>query len=44
MGHPAYQIVDGDIQIDGNSIKDLDAHQRAQQGIFVAFQNIPEIK
>ncbi len=44
MGHPAYQIVDGDIQIDGVSIKDLDAHQRAQQGIFVAFQNIPEIK
>lgn len=44
MGHPAYKITDGDIQIDGESIKDLDAHQRAQKGIFVAFQNIPEIK
>lgn len=44
MGHPAYQITQGDILIDGESIKDLDAHQRAQKGMFVAFQNIPEIK
>lgn len=44
MGHPAYEIIQGDIQIDKESIKGLDAHQRAQKGIFVAFQNIPEIK
>lgn len=44
MWHPAYQIIQWDIYVDGISIKDTDAHERAQKGIFVAFQNIPEIK
>lgn len=38
MGHPRYQIVDGDIQIDGESILDLDVSERALKGIFLAFQ------
>lgn len=44
MGHPSYEITHGDIAVNGESIKELDAHQRAQLGIFLAFQTIPEIK
>jgi Fe-S cluster assembly ATP-binding protein len=44
MGHPSYELTHGDIVVDGESIKELDAHQRAQLGIFLAFQTIPEIK
>jgi Fe-S cluster assembly ATP-binding protein len=38
MGHPAYEITDGDILVDGESILELDADQRAQRGLFLAFQ------
>lgn len=44
MGHPDYEITSWDIRIDTQSIQELDAHQRAQQWIFLAFQTIPEIK
>ena len=38
MGHPAYEITDGDILIDGESILELGADERAQRGLFLAFQ------
>jgi Fe-S cluster assembly ATP-binding protein len=38
MGHPAYEITDGDILLDGESILELDADARAQRGLFLAFQ------
>jgi Fe-S cluster assembly ATP-binding protein len=38
MGHPAYQITGGDILLDGESILELDADERAQRGLFLAFQ------
>lgn len=38
MGHPSYQITDGDILVDGQSILDLSADERARLGIFLAFQ------
>jgi Fe-S cluster assembly ATP-binding protein len=38
MGHPAYQITEGDIRIDGESILELAADERAQRGLFLAFQ------
>jgi Fe-S cluster assembly ATP-binding protein len=44
MGHPGYEIVQGDILLDGNSIRDMQPDERAQAGIFLAFQTIPEIK
>lgn len=44
MGHPSYEITQGDITIDGESIKDMSPDERAQRGIFLAFQSIPEIK
>jgi Fe-S cluster assembly ATP-binding protein len=38
MGHPAYEITEGDILIDGESILELGADERAQRGLFLAFQ------
>jgi Fe-S cluster assembly ATP-binding protein len=38
MGHPAYEITEGDILMDGESILELAADERAQRGLFLAFQ------
>jgi Fe-S cluster assembly ATP-binding protein len=38
MGHPAYEITDGDILFDGESMLELEADERAQRGLFLAFQ------
>src|SRR6266550_3255373 len=38
MGHPAYKITEGDILLDGQSILELEADERAQRGLFLAFQ------
>ncbi len=37
-GHPHYQVVGGDILLDGDSILKLTADQRAKAGLFLAFQ------
>jgi Fe-S cluster assembly ATP-binding protein len=38
MGHPGYQVTEGDILVDGESIRELGADERAQRGLFLAFQ------
>ena len=38
MGHPAYRITEGDVLFDGESILELQADERAQRGLFLAFQ------
>ena len=38
MGHPAYEITDGRILFDGEDISELGADERAQRGLFLAFQ------
>ena len=38
MGHPAYRITEGDVLFDGESILELEADERAQRGLFLAFQ------
>jgi Fe-S cluster assembly ATP-binding protein len=38
MGHPAYEITEGDILLDGESILELGSDERAQRGLFLAFQ------
>ena len=38
MGHPAYEITEGDVLLDGESILQLEADERAQKGLFLAFQ------
>jgi Fe-S cluster assembly ATP-binding protein len=38
MGHPAYQITEGRILFDGEDVTELEADERAQRGLFLAFQ------
>jgi Fe-S cluster assembly ATP-binding protein len=38
MGHPAYQITEGEVLFDGKNITSVGADERAQAGLFLAFQ------
>jgi Fe-S cluster assembly ATP-binding protein len=38
MGHPAYRITEGQILLDGDDVTELGADERAQRGLFLAFQ------
>ncbi len=38
MGHPAYEITEGEVLLDGVNIVELGADERAQLGLFLAFQ------
>jgi Fe-S cluster assembly ATP-binding protein len=38
MGHPAYEITHGAIVFDGENVTELEADERAQRGLFLAFQ------
>jgi Fe-S cluster assembly ATP-binding protein len=38
MGHPAYEITAGEILLDGENIVEMGADERAQRGLFLAFQ------
>ena len=38
MGHPAYQVTEGQILFDGQDLTELGADERAQRGLFLAFQ------
>jgi Fe-S cluster assembly ATP-binding protein len=37
-GHPAYEITDGQILLDGDDVTEAAADERAQKGLFLAFQ------
>ncbi|RFA94957.1 Fe-S cluster assembly ATPase SufC [Pyrobaculum aerophilum] len=46
-GNPKYEIIDGDILLDGESIKDLPPEERFARGIYVGFQSpiaVPEVR
>ena len=38
MGHPAYEVTEGQILLDGQDVTELGADERAQRGLFLAFQ------
>ncbi len=38
MGHPSYEVVGGDVLVDGESILGLSPDERAKRGLFLAFQ------
>jgi Fe-S cluster assembly ATP-binding protein len=38
MGHPAYEITEGEILVDGEDVTELGADERAHRGLFLAFQ------
>jgi Fe-S cluster assembly ATP-binding protein len=38
MGHPNYEVMSGEVLLDGENILDLGPDQRAKRGLFLAFQ------
>jgi Fe-S cluster assembly ATP-binding protein len=38
MGHPSYEITEGEILLDGENVVEMGADERAQRGLFLAFQ------
>ena len=38
MGHPSYQVTEGEILLDGADVSEMGADERAQRGLFLAFQ------
>jgi Fe-S cluster assembly ATP-binding protein len=38
MGHPVYEVTEGEILFDGENITELAPHERAKLGLFLAFQ------
>jgi Fe-S cluster assembly ATP-binding protein len=38
MGHPAYELTEGEILLDGQDVGEMEADERAQKGLFLAFQ------
>lgn len=43
MGHPKYVITKGEITLDGRNITNLPTEKKAQAGIFLSLQHLPEI-
>jgi Fe-S cluster assembly ATP-binding protein len=42
-GHPAYQVTAGQVLFEGNDLLDMEPEERAQAGVFLAFQYPVEI-
>jgi Fe-S cluster assembly ATP-binding protein len=42
-GHPAYEVTGGTVTYDGEDLLELEAEERAQKGVFLAFQYPVEI-
>jgi Fe-S cluster assembly ATP-binding protein len=38
MGHPAYEVTEGEILLDGENVNEAGADERAHRGLFLAFQ------
>lgn len=43
MGHPKYELLEGNIEFEGRIINDLKANERAKLGMFLSFQYPEEI-
>ncbi len=43
MGNPRYEVTDGSITMDGEDILQLNAAERAKEGIYLSFQNPIEV-
>jgi Fe-S cluster assembly ATP-binding protein len=42
-GHPGYEVTEGDVLLDGDSILEMEPDQRSRAGLFLAFQYPAEI-
>ena len=38
MGHPGYEVTEGSIFLDDQNVLEMEPHERARAGIFMAFQ------
>ena len=38
MGNPAYEVTEGDILLDGESVLEMEPDERSRAGLFLAFQ------
>lgn len=43
MGHPSYEVTQGEVLLDGVNILELDVDERAKAGLFLAMQYLSEI-
>ena len=43
LAHPKYEVVSGDILLDGESVLELSADERAKKGLFLGFQYPTEV-
>ena len=43
LAHPKYEVISGDIKLDGESILELKADERARRGLFLGFQYPTEV-
>ncbi|BCN30380.1 Fe-S cluster assembly ATPase SufC [Anaeromicropila herbilytica] len=43
LGHPKYQVTEGDMIFQGESLKELKTDERARKGIFLSFQTPEEV-
>ncbi len=43
MGHPAYEVTGGSVSFRGEDLLEMEPHERAQSGLFLAFQYPKEI-
>ncbi|MDD2907797.1 MAG: Fe-S cluster assembly ATPase SufC [Candidatus Gracilibacteria bacterium] len=44
MGHPNYNYISGSVSLDGKDLLSLNAEERSKAGLFLSFQNVPEIQ
>ncbi|OHD12933.1 MAG: Fe-S cluster assembly ATPase SufC [Spirochaetes bacterium GWB1_48_6] len=43
MGHPKYEVTGGEVWLDGKNLLEMEVHERARAGLFLAFQYPVEI-
>ena len=43
MGHPKYEVTEGEVQLDGEDVLDMGVDERARAGLFLAMQYPSEI-
>jgi Fe-S cluster assembly ATP-binding protein len=43
LGHPKYQLTDGNVEFEGEILNDLKTDERARKGIFLSFQSPEEV-
>ena len=43
MGHPSYEVTQGEILLDGENVLEMEVDERARAGLFLAMQYPSEI-